>query len=248
MKAVIPAAGFASRLRPLTDHCHKAMLPLGSTTMMALILENLRRCGIGQVIIITGYRHLSLMDYIRSIGDSLQIQFVHNPDFSETNNAYSLSLAEPFVSGKEFVLLDCDIVFEPNVLRRVMDSSHKNALAVQKRDNLGEEEMKAYSSNGKTVERLSKGGDPRTAIGESIGIEKFSAEFSGKLFDVLKTRIAQGAGRTEYYEDAFQQLLDQGETLHLIDVSDCHVIEVDFKEDLLRAEREILPYLLQRKE
>jgi choline kinase len=246
MKAVIPAAGFASRLRPLTDHCHKAMLPLGNTTMMALILDNLRRCGIHEVIIITGYRHLALMDYIRSIGDSLQIQFVHNPDFEKTNNAYSLSLAEPWAAGEAFVLLDCDIVFESGVLLRVMDSLHENALAVQKRTNLGEEEMKVFSANGATVERLSKGGEPSAAIGESIGIEKFAAEFSAKLFKVLKTRIAQGAGRTEYYEDAFQQLIDLGEALHLVDVSDCRVMEVDFKEDLQRAEREILPFLIQR--
>jgi choline kinase len=243
VKAVIPAAGYASRLRPLTDHCHKALLPIGDTTMMALMLENLHLNGIREIIVITGYFAETLKNYIRSIGNSFRVTFAHNPDFSITNNAYSLSFAEPFIAGQEFLLLDCDIVFEPTVLKRILESKYENVLAVHKRDNLGDEEMKVYSEDGKTVSRLSKSGEPEKAAGESIGIEKFSSEYSKKLFDVLKRRIENGRGRTEFYEDAFQELIDNGEIIHTVDVTDCRVMEVDFKTDLERAEHEILPYL-----
>jgi choline kinase len=246
MIAVIPAAGFASRLRPFTEHCHKTMLPLGNTTMMALILQNLHLNGVKEVVVITGYRYQNVMDYILSICDSLIIHFVYNPVYKETNNAYSLSLAKIFVEGKSFLLLDCDIVFEPDVLRRVIESPHDNVLAVQKRNNLGNEEMKAYSDDNETVIRLTKEGNPQKAIGESIGIEKFSPEFSKKLFDILPKRILEGRGRTEYYEDTFQQLIDEGEIIHMVDVSDCQVIEVDFIEDLKSAEQEILPFILTK--
>jgi choline kinase len=243
MKAVIPAAGCASRLRPLTDHCHKAMLPLGNTTMIALILENLNLFGIREIIIITGYRAEALTNYIRSLGNSSQIIFVHNPDFSVTNNAYSLSLAEPFIAGQEFLLLDCDIVFEPNVLERVLGSKHDNVLAVHKRETLGDEEMKVYSEDGRKVYRLSKSEDPKKASGESVGIEKFSAGFSKKLFNVLRRHIEDGRGKTEFYEDAFQELVNKGENIHMADVTDYLVMEVDFKTDLERAKNEILPHL-----
>jgi len=241
--AIIPAAGFASRLKPLTDSCHKAMLPLGDTTMMAVIAENLRLAGIRRIIMITGYRADALKEYIRSIGDYLQFDFVHNPDFTTTNNAYSLNLAAPLAAGREFLLLDCDILFEPDVLFRVKDCQAPNAIAVQRRINLGDEEMKIYSKDGMTVHRITKGGDPQKAFGESVGIEKCSAGFGFKLFDTLDRRIRNGNGRTEFYEAAFQSVIDGGETLHMTDVTDFKVMEVDFPEDLRRAEKDILPFL-----
>jgi choline kinase len=222
------------------------MLPLGNTTMMALTLGNLRRNGIREVVIVTGYRAEDLMEYVHSIRDSMHVTFAHNPDYLTTNNAYSLALAEPHAAGEEFLLLDCDIVFEPDVLKLVLESGHETSLAVQKRSDLGEEEMKVYSRDGKTIHQIAKTGNPREAMGESIGIERFSAGFSAKLFDVLKKRIGDGPGKTEFYEAAFQELVDRGERMRLVDVSDCRVMEVDFKSDLERAEREILPYLIDQ--
>jgi choline kinase len=219
------------------------MLPIGNTTMMALTLENLRRNGIRDIVIVTGYRSDALMEYVQAIQDSLRVTFAHNPDYLTTNNAYSLALAEPFAAGETFLLLDCDIVCEPEVLKRVLESGHESSLAVQKRNDLGEEEMKVFSRDGKTLDRIAKTGNPLEASGESIGIELFSAGFSAKLFDVLKKRIVHGPGKTEFYEAAFQELIDGGEAMHLVDVSDCKVMEVDFQSDLERAEREILPYL-----
>jgi choline kinase len=243
MMAVIPAAGFASRLRPHTDQCHKSMLPLGGTTMMALILENLRTAGVDRIVVITGYRAEFLTEHVQRHGNGLDLHFVHNPEYLTTNNAYSLSLAEPFAAGREFLLLDSDIVFEPDVLDRVLRPEEANVIAIQRRPDLGEEEMKVYSENGKIVSRLTKDGDPKAAWGESVGIERFSAGFSAKLFETLARRIRHGCGRTEYYEDAFQELIDSGAILCMADVSHCRVIEVDFKPDLERAEKEILPFL-----
>jgi len=243
MKAVIPAAGFASRLRPLTDHCHKAMLPLGTTTMMALTLENLRVNGIRDVVVVTGYRAEVLKEYIHSIRGDINVEFIHNPDYASTNNAYSLSLTEPYISGSAFVLLDCDIVFEPVILKMVLDSKHSMALAVNKRNDLSKEEIKVYSQDGAIVDQITKEGIPQEAIGESIGIETFSPECGVRLFNVLQERIARGPGMTEFYEASFQELIDKKETLHIVDISGYRAMEVDFKSDLERAEREILPYL-----
>jgi choline kinase len=240
MMAVIPAAGMASRLRPLTDNCHKAMLPLGTTTMLELILRNLRHNHIREVVIVTGYRAEHLARYVQSIAGAIRIRFVHNSEFLSTNNAFSLSIAAPLVAGHEFVLLDCDIVFEPEVLRRVLQAPVPNALAVHKRPGLGAEEMKVYSDDGLTVGHLTKQRDPEEAVGESIGIERFSADFSQKLFRVLDRHIADGKGRMEYYEDAFQELIAGGDKIHMVDVSDCLVVEVDYREDLERVKREIL--------
>jgi len=242
-KAVIPAAGNATRLRPLTNNCHKTMLPVGNSTMMKLILENLEQIGIEELIVITGFMSEELQTYVENNCGNIRPFFIHNPDYQTTNNAYSLYLSKKYIMGKPFILLDSDIIFEPETLNRVVKSDFMNVLALQKRDDLGEEEMKVYTENGSKIKMISKEGDPAESVGESIGIEKFSEKFSNSLFETLEKRILFGRGRTEYYEHAFQEMIENGKDINIVDVSDTKVMEVDFLEDLKKAEKFILPYI-----
>lgn len=245
-KAVIPAAGNATRLRPLTDNCHKSMLPIGQTTMMKLILENLNGAGIEELILITGFKADELKDYVIENRGKLNPIFIHNPEYTITNNAYSLFLAKDSVDKEPFILLDSDIVFEYETLNRVLKSEFSNVLALQKKDNLGEEEMKVFTSDGIKVDMISKTGDPKSALGESIGIEKFDSKFSKVLFEVLEKRIHEGAGRTEYYEHSFQELIDNDFELNMVDISDTMVMEVDFIEDLEKVENDLIPHIIKK--
>lgn len=243
--AVIPAAGSATRLRPLTNNCHKCMLPLGQTTMIKLILAALQDAGVEEAIIITGFMAEDLRAYIDEACPSIKTVFVHNSEFISTNNAYSLYLARDFVDGEQFMLMDSDIIFEKEIIKRVIRSQFNNLAAVKMSKSLGEEEMKIFSSNGQVIERISKEGIPGEAIGESIGIEKFDKNFSTALFKTLEERINLEGGRNEFYERAFQQLIDQGHVLNCLDISDLKVMEVDFAEDLEKAKKTILPYISQ---
>lgn len=56
MQAVIMAGGMGTRLRPLTYAIPKPLLPIGEKPILELILQRLKRSGIGDVIIATGYR------------------------------------------------------------------------------------------------------------------------------------------------------------------------------------------------
>ena len=51
MKAMILAAGLAERMRPLTDHCPKALLPVGGKPIVQWQLLWLRKHGIREVVI-----------------------------------------------------------------------------------------------------------------------------------------------------------------------------------------------------
>jgi choline kinase len=244
MKAVIPAAGNASRLLPVSAGCHKALIDLGDHTMLSLILKQLDRSRVEEVVIVTGYMSENLQQHARLHAGKLHLKFVHNAEYLQTNNAYSLFLAAPEVAGEPFLLLDSDLLFEPEALRRVVYSPGENALAAQRRGDLGPaEEVKVYSLDGKTVAQIGKTGDPRKAFGWSVGIERFSSSFSGKLFAALERQIAEGPGRHAFYEAGFQQLIEDGERIDIVDVSDCRVIEVDFPEDLERARNEIFQFL-----
>jgi MurNAc alpha-1-phosphate uridylyltransferase len=54
MRAIILAAGHGERMRPLTDHTPKPLLPAGGRPLMQYHLENLARAGVREVVINTG--------------------------------------------------------------------------------------------------------------------------------------------------------------------------------------------------
>ena len=51
MKAFLLAAGTGSRLRPITDHIPKCMLPIGGRPLLDLWLDALHRAGVDEVLV-----------------------------------------------------------------------------------------------------------------------------------------------------------------------------------------------------
>jgi choline kinase len=222
------------------------MLPLGGTTMMALILDNLKANGVDELLVVTGFKSEALKEHILEHCGTISVFFSHNADYASTNNAYSLYLAREFAEGRGFFLLDSDIVFEAETLGRVARSENENALAIRKTGSIGEEEMKVFTDDSGEITAINKTGSPESALGESVGIEKFSGNFSSALFATLERRIKEGSGLTEYYEASFQELLDKGNKIYPVDVSDTLVMEVDFPEDFKKAESELLPLIHEK--
>src|SRR5690349_17661360 len=100
MKAVILAAGCATRLRPHTDDLPKTLLPVAGVPILRRTITSLARLGFDQFVIGTGYLEHLVQEAVASwFGGELDIQFVTNPVFRTTNNAYSLSLLRPLVDG-----------------------------------------------------------------------------------------------------------------------------------------------------
>ena len=92
MKAVILAAGFGNRMRPLTDSVHKTLLQVGGKTIIDRMMEGLRRVAIQDIVVVTGYLKEDLEEHLLQQHPDLCFRFVHNPRYRETNNIYSLSL------------------------------------------------------------------------------------------------------------------------------------------------------------
>jgi choline kinase len=75
----------------------------------------------------------------------------------------------------------------------------------------------------------------RSAMGESVGIELFSASSSKKLFAALHDRVREQGLVNEYYEASFQQIIDQGATLYGVDIGSMYATEIDTIDDLKAA-------------
>ena len=120
MKAVILAAGIASRLRPLTDTTPKCLLKIGERCLLERAFDALIQNGFDEFIIVTGYRQQQIVDFLQARYPVQNITFIYNDRYESTNNIYSLWLTRPYTDGEEILLLDSDIVFDPQIVKRLL--------------------------------------------------------------------------------------------------------------------------------
>jgi choline kinase len=235
IKAVILAAGIASRLRPLTDTTPKCLLDLGGATLLERTLQNLRVNGIHQVVIVTGYLEEQIHAFVRTHTPDIQIRFLTNPLYVTTNNIYSLWLTRAAVERHSMLLLDSDILFDPDIIRLCLDSGHDSCLALKSGMPLGAEEIKVRTDAHGVVREISKEVDPAVAAGESIGIELFGHDDVARLFAILHHKMTVRNQVTQFYEAAFEEAIETGTILHAVDVGNRQCMEIDTLDDLQRA-------------
>ncbi len=243
MRGIILAAGVASRLRPLTDHTPKCLLKIGEKTILGHTLDNLRRAGITDIVMVTGYLASQLHRFVSAHYPDLNVSFIHNPIYESTNNIYSLWLTKDRVLGDDVLLLDSDILFDWRIIPLLYTSGEKSSLAVRHDHALGEEEIKVTTDERGLIAAIGKEVPPAEAIGESIGIERFCSPFVAQLFHVLDRMICKEHRVNIFYEAAFQEAIGLGAELVPIDVGAYRCMEIDTPEDFGRAASEVLPYL-----
>jgi len=234
MKAVILAAGCATRLRPYSDDTPKTLLPVGGVPILRRTITNLLRVGFDQFVIGTGYLEHMVRDAVSSWFPGLDVTFVTNHEFKTTNNAYSLLLMREHVEEDAFILLDGDVVFDVSVVEELVDRG-PDCLAVRSVGEIGLEEVKVTADPGDRVLAIGKHVPVRSAMGESVGIELFSAASSKRLFGALHHRVREQGLVNEYYEAAFQQIIDEGSTLYGVDIGTMYATEIDTIDDLMAA-------------
>ncbi len=131
LQAVILAAGFARRMQPLSDNCHKALLSVGGSTILGRIMDSLEYVGIRRVTVVTGYRADDVEQFLRAGYPNIDLHLVHNPNFRETNNIVSLSLAfDNMIFDADVVLIECDLLFDRSLMVRLIDHPGQNVALV----------------------------------------------------------------------------------------------------------------------
>jgi len=232
MKAVILAAGVSRRLYPVTYEIPKCLIDVGGKPILDRQLEALKSSGITDIIMVIGYYRESIMDHVQNHFSDMNFEFVVNHHYFETNTAYSLRLCKDIIGGEPFVLMNADVLYPREVLKRVINSSHGTALAVEIKP-CGREEVKVIEGDDNRLVAIGKELIEDNALGEFIGVAKFSGEFSTAFCDSLDRLIIAG-GTADYFEAAIHPLMSEHQ-VYYEDVSDLPCIEIDFIEDLEKA-------------
>jgi len=231
MKAVILAAGVASRLKPLTNNTPKCLLKVGDKSILERTIDNLIKNKISDVVVVTGFLRTLIEEFLTQHYPNLNFTFIYNEKYDSTNNIYSLWLAKSEILGYEMLLMDSDIVFDSRIIGQLLSSKYDDCLALRSTEELSEEEIKCLLNKDGSIKEISKTINPKEAVGESIGIERFSKELVLRLFTILDRKILDEKDVNIFYEAAFQDAMDSGAKIFPVDVKEYKCMEIDTAED-----------------
>lgn len=108
-KAMVLAAGYGVRLRPLTEHTPKPLVPVAGRPMIEYALDKLRAYGIEEVIINVSYLKDQLTDYVAKI-KGMRFSISEEPEPLETGGG--LKQALPFLGNEPIFTINSDIIWQ----------------------------------------------------------------------------------------------------------------------------------------
>jgi choline kinase len=223
-QVVILAAGMGSRLgrslpKPLTE------LNDGRT-IMGQQFDNIRHTfgSAAGVTVVVGYKLEHIIEAFP------QASFVYNEQYDQTNTSKSLLRALQASAPGGVLWMNGDVVFDPAILDRASKLVARDQTFVTvNTSKVSDEEVKYTTTAEGYIKELSK--TVKGGLGEAVGINYISSRDKATLVRQL-TRV----GDQDYFERGIELAIEQDNLLvEPVDISDLYAVEVDFAEDLERA-------------
>lgn len=126
MKAMILAAGYGKRMRPLTDNMPKPLLPLAGKPLIVYHIEALAKIGVTEIVI----NHAYLGEQIEATlgdGSAFGVQIRYSPEGKPLNTGAGIANALPLLGEEPFILTNGDIWTDfdySRLLKREVDLAH----------------------------------------------------------------------------------------------------------------------------
>lgn len=207
MKAVILAAGKGTRLEPLTNTLPKGMLPLAGKPILEHILEALRGAGIGEAVMVVGYKKELIEEYFGEEKKGVKVSYVVQR--RKLGTAHALGKVE---MGEDFLALNGDTLVSKETLGEVLRRHEGSATLALKRL----EDPAPYGAvllEGERVVKLVEKPGGRISPLVNAGIYVFSPE----IFDAIGRTPKSGRGEYEL-TSSINLLIQDGKPVRGVEV------------------------------
>lgn len=242
MIAVMLAAGVGRRLYGDDNHePPKALLEFAGQTLLARHIHILRHLGISGLALVVGHRADEVLEEAGRAAPAGFVRSVFNPRYRE-GPVISLDTAGPFLtSGEDVLFMDADVLYPPEMLRRLVDAPADSFL--YDRDfEAGEEPVKLCLAGGVPVDFGKQISLPHDEVGEWPGFMTMSSTIAAEIAAAARDFVSRDIVDINY-EEAMRTVLHRhpSATFNAVDITGLPWIEIDFPEDLAHAREEVFP-------
>lgn len=245
MKAIILAAGVGRRLGHDGQIQPKCLLKFGGKSLLERHLDYLRHYQIEEVAIAVGYQAEMIQDEIKAIGAENWVTTVYNPDYTQGSLISLWTLREYLVASDELLLMDADVLYDRRIIERLVKTNTLNCFLLDRDFEPGDEPVKLCVRDGYLVEFRKQVAPELTYdfSGESVGFFRFERAIARRLASCTERYVADGRHEEPYEEAIRDLLLETPQAFGYEDITGLAWIEIDFPQDIKRAQNEILPQL-----
>lgn len=205
MKAIVPAAGIGTRLRPHTHALPKALLHVAGRPIISHILDEVRQLEPSSIVIIVGYKGDLVKAYVEKEYPEINTEFVVQHERNGIGHAVHLT-RDVADRGEPLLVILGDTIVRVDLEKFARSKSNALAVkAVADPRRFGVAEVK----NGSIVRLVEKPKNPASNLA-LVGLYYFND--SSMLFEVLEEQIDAGITSHNEYQitDAMQMMIDRG--------------------------------------
>jgi len=241
MQGLMLAAGMGKRLKKYTANNTKCMLKIQGKTLIERAVEALLAAGVNKLILVVGYQGENLKKFLLEECQNpkikeMEFEFIDNDIFDKTNNIYSLSLAKEALANDDTIMLESDLIYDYELIKRIVDSKEPNLVSVAKYEQWMDGTVIKIDDDKNVLEFIEKKNfsfDELDEYYKTVNIYKFSKEFATKEFVPFLDAYIKAYGENEYYELVLKIIAHLSRSqLKAIEVSDLDWYEIDDAQDL----------------
>ncbi len=219
-RAIFLAAGFGSRMVPLTFNTPKPLVRVHGVRMIDTLLDAVVAAGIPEVVIVRGYLGEQFDQLLYKYP---MIKFMENPMYNEANNISSALVAR-YLFQNAYVL-EADLVLSnPKLIRKYEYSTNFMGIPVDVSD-----DWCLYTDKNGYVIKEAVGG---TNCHQMVGISYWDATDGAKLANDLEEVFRSPGGKERYWEQVPMHYKKENYKVSIRECTAQDIVEIDSYKEL----------------
>ena len=186
-RAIFIAAGFGSRLAPITFNTPKPLVRVKGKRIIDSLLDAVIESGIEEIYLVRGYLWEQFDQLLYKYPN---IKFINNPIYNETNNISSVYIARDLIRNS-YILEGDLLLYNPKLIKKYQYNSNYLGVPVEKTD-----DWCFYTENQKIV-KMAIGG---TNCHHMYGISYWTEKDGKQLAEDVEKVFSSPGGKERYWD------------------------------------------------
>jgi UDP-N-acetylglucosamine diphosphorylase/glucosamine-1-phosphate N-acetyltransferase len=231
LKAVILAAGEGHRMRPLTSHRPKVMLPIANRPIVEHLLIEVKEAGIEEFIFVVGYCDEQVREYFGD-GAKWGVSISYAEQRKQTGTADAIRMVENAVDGN-FLVINGDVIIGRDDIKKLKSKKHNTMSVIEVKDPRG---LGIVELAGNKVVSIYEKSEMPPSLMANTGLYLFTPE----VFEAIAKTEKSPRGEYEI-TDSLQTLMSTSGGLYYQEIKSW--LDLSYPWDLLRANESMLACL-----